>query len=453
MTSYREMKEELMKLNDLELLSIGVPELKFYYDRGEYLALCPFHNDSRLGSFCYNLSKGCWKCFACGKGGKGPYDLIMAMKGWTYTDTLAYLYKHRGSARPFHAEQAPLSLMSSRCRVVSGSSQFPSTSPAKKMVEKPVPDKRVHSQDELSLIYTCFAKASPLSETETQALCKKRGLYYRSRTAFFRFPSYKDKLFMKRFMAGLDRESEAAGYGKISNGLLGVPGFFWDKEAQEVRFVGFNDSLGILNHDADGRVNGIEMRLPEQASSHMRYMPFSSEGICVRYPEQYTCGTNLGAIVDVEPPAFSDRKYLGIAVTEGKFKALHLSYLGYYTLNIHGVTNWQKIFPVLDRLKEKGVDTGTIHIALDADSRKNLAVGRISLAMGQELQKRGHSVKYITWPLPSGKGIDDVINNGNKHKIRIVEAERFISTTLLPSIKKLEADFVLKKQQNGRIAG
>ncbi|MDQ9783015.1 CHC2 zinc finger domain-containing protein, partial [Serratia marcescens] len=35
----------------------------------EWVGLCPFHNDTKLGSFTVNDAKAIYKCFTCGASG------------------------------------------------------------------------------------------------------------------------------------------------------------------------------------------------------------------------------------------------------------------------------------------------------------------------------------------------------------------------------------------------
>ena len=55
-------------------------------------------------------------------------------------------------------------------------------------------------------------------------------------------------------------------------------------------------------------------------------------------------GTKLSVLVDVVQCFYSKRskKFKGYAVTEGKFKALHLARRGYTVLSVRGVGNWER---------------------------------------------------------------------------------------------------------------
>lgn len=406
-----------------KLLEIGLPHMKFFCIRGQYHALCPFHKDTSLGNFSYNPAKDVWKCFVCGEGGSGPYSLIERVNGWSFKETIHYLYENRKT----------------------GTSGFGGTAPAFRHKKGNNPSARTSAHgtffyqsevpaEELDRIYSCFAQCSPLYPSDAEKLCAKRGLRQESTRHFFRFPSFDDDDFWCQFRSALGEERY--------HHLLGVPGFFWDERKKEPQFIGEKNALGILNHRPDGKINGIELRL--RSNQAMRYMPFSSDGICARNPNRFSCGANLGSIVDVvypEPPA--PRKE--IAVTEGKFKALHLSYLGYTVLNIHGVSNWRKVLPVLSEL-----NVHRVTIVFDADSRTNPPVAAHALALGQALQQ-DYDTYYLAWPAAIGKGVDDAINHGGKDKLKCVPAEKFMQKVLTPFVEQARQNQALyqMRQRSG----
>ena len=426
MTTF-EMKRELDNYSAEELLQIGLPDMTFYKNGARLDALCPFHDDHKLGNFSYNLGKNCWRCFVCDESGSGPYSLIMAVKGQSFAEVVRYLYENRGSCVGKITEAPPSALLrrGKKLKMI-------------KPVAAPilVDDNNVFdpnpTAEAKSLVYSCFAAASPLSDGWKENLQSRRGVCLAELPCFFRFPANKDKEFWTRFQRKLKEE----GAERLASRLLGIPGFFWDIKKEQVAFMGFSGSLGILNHDEAGLVSSIEMRLPDSWAQTSRYLPFSSEGLCDNHPDDYRYGAKVGAIVDVVPPPVKGAPIRGVAVTEGKFKALHLSRMGYLALNIRGVGNWRSVFPTLEQLEENGVSTSRVFITFDADSRCNPPVAEHSASFGQRLMDEGYETYYLTWPSTCGKGVDDVVLAGQQGKIRTVEGERFLKTTLLPFIER-----------------
>ena len=428
----REKVQEIQSYPAARILQIGAPEIKWYEAHGVYHALCPFHSDKNLGNFSYNPSKDVWKCFTCGKGGHGAISFVMAYQNWEFKKTIDYLYENRNMAvSGFSSIPAGTMLRGRR----SAGFRKVEPNPSVTVVQQPFPYTENIPADELSAIYRCFSAASPLTKTDITYLTSERGLQHDSLHQFFHFPSPVDSLFWGKFKSKLAAYDRVPGEERLYHKLLGVPGFFWNLEKGCVGFVGYADSVGILNFSAEGFINGIELRLP--TSSHgLRYMPFSSGSICEKYPDRFSCGTGVSSIVDVVPAHNKEGRYRGIAITEGKFKALHLSYFGYTVLNIHGVGNWNRVFPVINELKNNDYGVNNVSIAFDADSRKNPPVAAHAMQLGQALMDAGHKVEYLTWPDKFGKGFDDLCNNGATYRLRSVEGQRFIDTTLAPFLER-----------------
>lgn len=432
---FKDMKAFVDNCSPERLLEIGLPDIQFYNIGGLYYALCPFHPDTHLGNFMYNPFNRIWKCFVCGKGGVGIVNLVMAVTEKSYTETVVMLYKNRNRAGCGIAENGYSALKHPSVKkpvfgFSSGEETICDEETSFSYIQKPL------SAEYLDAIYSCFAAASPLTREEKDKLMKKRGLYNRSMSCFFRFPANGDPEFRNLFLQKLAVKSKELGVKSLRNQLLNVPGFMWDGERRVVSFIGYSGALGILNHDVDGLINGIELRLRDGNPMGVRYMPFSSTGICQRYPGRFRYGTKLTAIVDVVPPAFDDKAYSGVAVTEGKMKAIHLSYMGFLALNVRGVGNWKEVLPVLDQLKTKGYDAQNVFIAFDADSRKNPAVANHCVIFAETLMGQGREVQFLTWPAICGKGIDDVDNNGKTNKVRTVAATTYIDTTLKPFLMR-----------------
>lgn len=79
----------------LPLLNRGdAPDCKYPDYKGEYWALCPFHNDSSIGSF--SVSERGFRCFACGASG-GLHQLNDKLHGF---DTATYRERIVTVAKP-----------------------------------------------------------------------------------------------------------------------------------------------------------------------------------------------------------------------------------------------------------------------------------------------------------------------------------------------------------------
>lgn len=53
--------------------------------------LCPFHNDTRAGSFVVNITTGAYRCFSCGEHGGDIIAFHMKSNCMSFTDALTQL--------------------------------------------------------------------------------------------------------------------------------------------------------------------------------------------------------------------------------------------------------------------------------------------------------------------------------------------------------------------------
>ena len=408
---YYKIRDELnFNYDPYQLLAVGASQVKFYQGTNCYLALCPFHNDSHLGSFSFNAQTKIWKCFSCGRGGHGVIDFVMAVNGWSFKEAIQFLWDHKDN--PVSPPNNP---PASLWRGIKKKNYQALLRPRASSARIPPPYYENLSAEELDRIYRAFAAGSPLTEEEKEKLCKVRGLKMDSTNCFFRFPGVANSEFW-RFL------KQELGPNNLYNKLLGVPGFYWDKFEDQVKFIGQRNSLGILNHDFQGRVNGIEIRL-KNPQTGARYIPFSSAN------RPY--GTKQKSWVDFVPA--SQSASIGLAVTEGKYKALHLSYAGYDALNIHSIANWREALKVLNNHDIKD----PIHIAFDADSRSKASVALQTMQFGEALLNAGYEVQYLVWPEEHGKGFDDLCNAGFRQDATLVPAEEYLEKTLRPVVAQL----------------
>ena len=442
--SYEKMSE-LSAIPQQSLLAIGVPDIKFYQTSRGLQALCPFHNDHKLGSFIFNPTTGVWKCFSCGVGGSGAISFIMKVNNWDFLKAVYYLYDHRNEITlPPELLVPPLLVKTQKEKNHIG--EMPKISANKSLFVSHGP---VTRQD-CHLIYLAFADASPLTEDEKRKLMQVRKISYGETGDFFRIPAAWDDQFWTNFKERLNAIDDCGEKDRLYHSLIGVPGFFWDDEHDRPGFVYFRNSLGILLHSLDGLICGIDMRLPADAPQGARYIAFSSAGICDRNPNRFSMGTRTDVFVDVVPCHFGGSKeYKGVAITEGKFKAIQLSRRGYTALNVRGVVNWKHALPYLEKMPTDKPVT----IVFDADCRSNPAVGKQAADLGRALMEAGYEAQYLTWNSNLGKGFDDLCNGGHYNKVRLVPAQRFLDTTLDPflqraaSRKEYEASQKLPQEQ------
>lgn len=89
-------RKKIEKIVDRARIEEVVADFCQLYKQGTaYAALCPFHDDRRLGSFMISPQKNIYTCFSCGAHG-GPVDFVMRRLSISYPDAIRYLGKKYG---------------------------------------------------------------------------------------------------------------------------------------------------------------------------------------------------------------------------------------------------------------------------------------------------------------------------------------------------------------------
>ena len=180
--------------------------------------------------------------------------------------------------------------------------------------------------------------------------------------------------------------------------LVGVPGFAW-KEGPYGSFLSLCVAPGLLVplRDVDGRIVALAIRLDNPGGAgKYRFASSSSAG-------------GPSALPACHVPIAAERTDV-IRISEGALKADIASALGNrLCLGLPGCGAWRTALPVLERLQPK-----TIWLSLDADFRTNPHVAIALAACAKHLHEQGFNVKVESWHPRAGKGVDDVLVNGNK---------------------------------------
>lgn len=86
--------QRLRERVDFHALVSGVTELSAAAGPGEYLGLCPFHEDRRA-SLSVNVDRGVYHCFACDAGGD-VVDFTMNVRGCSFREAIEFLAEFAG---------------------------------------------------------------------------------------------------------------------------------------------------------------------------------------------------------------------------------------------------------------------------------------------------------------------------------------------------------------------
>ncbi len=74
-------------------------------DNWECGGKCPFHSDTKVGSFRVNIEHGAFKCYSCGAQGGDVVDFLRLLHGWSFKQAVCYLEGSEGCQPERKAEQ------------------------------------------------------------------------------------------------------------------------------------------------------------------------------------------------------------------------------------------------------------------------------------------------------------------------------------------------------------
>lgn len=386
-----------------------------------YTALCPFHADSNDGTFYVSDAKSIYKCFGCGEYGD-IISLVQKRFNCDFVDAVYILAKDYGYISQSDFEK----------RSVNFDEQYEIIKKeklAKKLEKINNVEAELADADIIEKVYNAFSDAATLKKVDYEYLRNVRGLSEESiKDTYFTMP-YCTQGFMRKFT---DKLKEV---GLSEDDLIGVPGFYFDEEKSKIVFVGLK-GIGIKVRNHAGQVAGIQIRLTtprvdKKTKKELRYVWFSTS--------KKVKGCGSGSPVDVTYPRLPYKDVKAVAfITEGKFKSEKISQTyDSVSISVQGITTWkEKIKQEIQGVAEKVLLKG-IFLCYDADMSMNPQVFYQCKAMVEnELMECFHenNIYMVSWDTSLGKGIDDLIDSGNKDAVKkmlfkdyVVIYENFLS--------------------------
>lgn len=369
-------------------------------------ALCPFHNDKEYGNFYLNELKGFYKCFNCGAKGD-IFSLLTNGLGYDFKEAIWTLARDYDFVTEDEFNRQYI-------KFDNNYKKSKKTLIAKKDSSKK-PLANIADENIIALVYEIFADLSPLTKEDRNYLINFRKIDKdRVDRDYFTMP-YCTSKFMNKFISKLEE------HGLDKNSLIGVPGFYLS-ENNEPQFYGCK-GIGIKIQNSS--MNRIQIRLHKpflnKAKKTQRYIWFSSQ---LKY-----MGCSSGSPIDVSIPSIDKKDMKAVVfLTEGKFKSEKINkYFNSISLSMQGITSWEdKIKPQLLELKSTHCIKG-IFICYDADMSSNLQVYYQCKKMVENELDLFHkeNIFMVTWDASLGKGIDDLIDNGHKDKVKKIEFYKY----------------------------
>jgi len=425
-----------------------------------HLGLCPFHNDTKLGSFVVTDKKGIFKCFTCDTAGdnikfvslyrgisylQSAFDIALECNIITNDEYEEYFGRRRYSEKQIQAiekkyiekdkekfvsKKADDAILDKVYRIFIDNTTLYTDEDVENQIEKEIErlEKNIANGDEIAKTklqkfdkndYRKHPNNRMLTINDYNYLKKERKLSDKEieENAFFSMPKkFKYYTFRKEL-----EEEFGEDYEEI---IKTIPGFFKEIKKDYFNFAK-QQGIGFAIKNNRGQIVGIQIRRTVQSSTGLRYVWFSSS-FAEMDDEKYEYGTGSGSPVDVVIPDVI--KYPTIGITEGKFKALKMAKeYNMIVLSVQGVSSWRGILKELNGLKDnfevtkkygKPFNIKYITLAFDADMSGNMQVYTQLKNLSDELEKNKYKTYYLNWDETLGKGIDDLIDNGNKNFIK-----------------------------------
>ena len=372
------------------------------------MGLCPFHRDTKLGSFIVTPDKGMWKCFSCDEEYAGNGIKFHSLyNGMSYIDSAFEIAKEQGIITFDEYEKY------SKQEYASEAVAFAKERSEKRIKAKDVKEERA-SQELCEKVYQVIKNSSNLSKEHKKTLINERKLSEeRIKKDYFTFPYGKVKQTISAIKKALPDVSDKE--------LSKVPGLYIDNKNNRLWMTAYK-GLGILIRDANDRILAIQIRKDTLKDEvEQRYTWFSSSFAVYDKEGKYSGGSGCGSPKDVIIP---DNPKTTLFITEGRFKSEIISAQRNMAVSVQGVTSWRGIDKTISAIKRKH-PIKTIYICFDTDILGKHMIFIQAEKMSTELKRifPDIKIKFCFWKKKHGKGIDDCINAGNIDKTIFLDDE------------------------------
>lgn len=295
----------------------------------------------------------------------------------------------------------------------------------KKQKEKPIAKRQ--SAEVISRVLEEVKELSPLTEEQYNVLKGERALLdWRIKEDYFNCPN-PTRDFMDKLLSNIKTK-----YNYEEKDLIGVPGFYYNKESKRV-FLVKKKGLAFFIRNAKGEIQAIHYRKYDYIKDGKMILKkeYDEKGKKVNKYSWYSSynyyfGCTSGAPVDIILPYDLKKLNRRFRITEGKFKGEKIcENENSFCASVQGVTNWKnKIRVEIDYISENYIEIETPVMTFDADMGSNFKVyGNTESLVREELE--GLNVKISVWDENYGKGYDDVMINGNIDKVIEIDFEEY----------------------------
>ena len=405
-----EMVKELNIVDIIEdYINIGKKQGK------EYMALCPFHNDTRLGSFLINPEKGKFKCFACGKGGDG-IDFVSLYENISPVEAAARIALSKGLINIVEYENRIYNIGDFQYERLK---EEPKIKKYKRRNNRYILNeiKLKANNHRLDKAYNIFLENLELKEEHREHLLKERQipLSIIEKRKYRTYPTCEEA---KVIFDKLHSE-----FGDLDNIFKGVPGFYKKKIGDRWEWkMKYNRGIIIPIRNAKEQIIALHLKVDKENKNGMKYKWISSKDHI--YTTNTRFGVSSSAPLDVIYP--EQRPNNVLFITEGRFKSeVIVNEINSTCISVQGIGNWRgierEIYETEDYLKQKYdefLGFTRIYIAFDMDIYTRLEAHQQLKKMSDFIQNQFliKEIYYIEWD-KTYKGIDDFILNNKRNKL------------------------------------
>jgi len=384
---------------------------------GSYLGLCPFHSDTRLGSFVVTPQKGIFKCFACGAGGDAA-KFVSLYKKINYVEAVFEIALQEGIINTFEYEEYFSKRRYSKKEIENIEKIYIEKNKGK--IESNIADGNI-----LNKVFNVFLDTLKLKAEHKEYLIKERKLSEELiERRKYRSCQYPTDAFLEKFKDNLKKENLPTDI------LERIPGFFQKKIKGKWEWTfAYNKGIFIPIKNEENQIIGLQIRKDKKDELRGRYFWFSSS--FAFYKDSFNYGVSSGSPMDILYPDKKPNPVL--IITEGRFKSeAIIKKINSVCISMQGVGNWRnvdrKVKLVENKVKNKYSNFkgfSHIYIAFDSDMKykyqvynqlrkmSNFLKYRIKLRK-EDKGWRPSGIYYVYWK-DSYKGIDDLLNNSDKN--------------------------------------
>jgi hypothetical protein len=214
-------------------------------------------------------------------------------------------------------------------------------------------------------------------------------------------------------------------YGYTVKDIAKVPGFYENAGNLKINPL---YGLALKARNAEGKVIGIQVRTEFEECKYLWLSSDKNGGVSCGTPVSVDYPLNAIHSEKMDTKQLIDNSASTIFIGEGKFKGCIINQeFNSIAISLAGVNNWRgRVKQELDYINNIR-PIKNMMICFDADMCYNFQIGEQFIKMVKE-ELESYSTKKVRvaiWDIRYGKGIDDMIENGFRSKLKSITFDEF----------------------------